>query len=61
MVAIEQKPRFLTVRETADLLRISENTARRLIRSNVLPACRVGGSIRVDQVELDRRLQAAGQ
>lgn len=52
MATAEQQPRFLTVRETADVLRISETTARRLIARNELPAFRVGGLIRVDRDRL---------
>jgi excisionase family DNA binding protein len=43
---------LLTVRETAARLRVSEKTVRRLIGSEILPALRIGSSIRVDLDEL---------
>lgn len=51
---------LLTVRETADRLRLSERTVRRMVASGVLPALRIGGSIRVDQAELDAWLYDEG-
>jgi excisionase family DNA binding protein len=43
---------LLTVREAAARLRVSEKTVRRLIGAEILPALRIGGSIRVDPDEL---------
>jgi excisionase family DNA binding protein len=45
---------LLTVRETADLLRVSPVTVRRYIASGALPARRVGRSVRVEQDEAER-------
>jgi excisionase family DNA binding protein len=45
---------LLTVSETAERLRVSEKTVRRLIERRELPAFRVGGSIRLDAGELDQ-------
>ena len=47
------RSRFLTVAEVADGLRVSSMTVYRLIKSEQLPATRVGKSlrIRVDDVE----------
>jgi excisionase family DNA binding protein len=47
------RSRFLTVAEVADELRVSSMTVYRLIKSEQLPATRVGKSlrIRVDDVE----------
>jgi excisionase family DNA binding protein len=47
---------LLTVHETADRLRSSEHTIRRLIRSGELPALRVGQQYRIDGDELERWL-----
>jgi excisionase family DNA binding protein len=43
---------LLTVREAAARLRVSEKTVRRLIGAEILPALRIGGSIRVDPDQL---------
>jgi excisionase family DNA binding protein len=46
----------MTVLETAERLRVSEKTVRRLASRNDLPTLRVGGSVRVDADELERWL-----
>jgi len=53
---------LLTVTETAERLRVSERTVRRLIASGVLPAVqrRRRGVIRVDADELQRWLHDPG-
>jgi excisionase family DNA binding protein len=43
---------LLTVRETADFLKFTSETVRKLIREGAIPACKVGGSIRVSRDEL---------
>ena len=43
---------LLTVREAGAQLRVSEKTVRRLIGAEILPALRIGGSIRVDPDQL---------
>lgn len=48
---------LLSVRRAAVRLGIGRGTTYRLIREGVLPAVRVGGSIRVDPRELDRWLE----
>ena len=51
----EHKGGFLTVAETADLLRCSEPTVRRRIRDGQLPAVKLGrgrSAIRIDAAEL---------
>ena len=42
-----QAPRFLTVAEVADLLRISKMTVYRMVHAGDLPAARVKRSFRV--------------
>ena len=46
----------MTVSETAERLRVSEKTVRRLASRNDLPTLRVGGSVRIDADELKRWL-----
>jgi len=51
--------RWLTVRETAERIRVSEDTVRRAIARGELPAVQLGGrgsSIRIDERELERWL-----
>jgi excisionase family DNA binding protein len=48
--------RFLTVREVADTLRVSNMTVYRLINSGVLPAVRVGKSFRLRADDVNRYL-----
>jgi excisionase family DNA binding protein len=50
--AVPHRP-LLTVEETAERLRVSPKTVRRFIDGGVVPALRVGGSIRVDEGELE--------
>lgn len=45
----QSAPRFMTVMEVADIMRISKMTVYRLIHSGQLPAIRVGKSFRVPQ------------
>ncbi len=44
---------LLTVQEVANMLRISTMTVYRMIKSNELPAVRVGRSFRVAQSDMD--------
>jgi excisionase family DNA binding protein len=48
--------RFLTVREVAETLRVSNMTVYRLINSGVLPAVRVGKSFRLRADDVNRYL-----
>ena len=52
--------RFLTVAETAEVLRVSATQAYALVRSGELPAIRIGaaGHWRVERVELEAFIQA---
>lgn len=47
---------FLTVKELAELLRVSQRTAYALVRNGDVPSLRVGGSIRIPRAELDDQL-----
>jgi excisionase family DNA binding protein len=49
---------FLTVQEVAELMRVSTMTVYRLIKSNDLPAVRVGRSFRVRDEDVDAYLAA---
>lgn len=51
------QPRMLTVYEVAKFLRIGKSSAYRLIDAKVLPAYRVGRTLRVDQRDLNRYLR----
>lgn len=46
-MAQNQAPRFLTVAEVADLLRVSKMTVYRMVHAGDLPAVRVKRSFRV--------------
>lgn len=45
----QSAPRFMTVSEVADLMRVSKMTVYRLIHSGEMPAIRVGKSFRVPE------------
>ena len=49
---------LLTVAEVAEHLRVSSRTVHRLIAAKSLPACRVGRSVRIRRVDLERFLDA---
>ncbi len=49
-------PRYLTVREVAGTLRVSNMTVYRLINAGELPAVRIGKSFRLRQDDVDRYL-----
>ncbi len=53
------QPAYLSVRQTADLLSLSQRTVRRYIEQEILPAYRVTGSntIRIKREDLDALLQ----
>lgn len=55
----EARPRFVTVAEVADQLRVSNMTVYRLVQSGQLAAVRVGRSYRIREDDVDRYL--AGQ
>lgn len=50
--------RYLTVREVAGTLRVSNMTVYRLINSGELPAVRIGKSFRLREDDVDRYLAA---
>ena len=53
------RPRYVTVAEVADLLRVSNMTVYRLVQAGQLPAVRVGRSYRIREEDIDGFL--AGQ
>ena len=53
----EEAPELLTVAEAAAILRVSRATAYRLIDQKVLPAVKVGGSLRIKADELGAVLE----
>ena len=50
------RARFLTVREVADVIRVSRMTVYRLIRKGDLPAVQVGRTYRVREADVDAYL-----
>ena len=56
MAQSQARPRFLTVLEVADQLRVSTMTVYRLIKSGELRAVRVGKSYRVREEDVDSYL-----
>jgi len=54
--ANESQPRFVTVAEVAEELRVSNMTVYRLVQSGQIPAVRVGRSYRIRASDLDRYL-----
>ena len=55
-MAPSARSRFLTVAEVADELRVSTMTVYRLIKSEQLPATRVGKSLRIQEDDVERFL-----
>jgi excisionase family DNA binding protein len=53
--------RFLTLRQAADMLQISLNTASRMAQSKQLPAFKVGGQWRVRESELAKWLEGVNE
>ena len=49
--------KLLTIKETADLLRVSERTVRKMVTADVLPHYRVGLQLRFDQDEVLKTLR----
>lgn len=52
----QQRARFLTVAEVADIMRVSTMTVYRLIKAGDLRAVRVGKSYRLPEDDVDRYL-----
>jgi excisionase family DNA binding protein len=57
--ASTKESRFLTIAETAELLRISLRTAYSLADRGEIPSVRVGGQYRVPRIELEEQLVAS--
>ena len=51
----QSAPRFMTVTEVADIMRVSKMTVYRLIHSGEMPAIRVGKSFRVPEAAVCAR------
>jgi excisionase family DNA binding protein len=61
---VHESRRLLSVKETAILLGVTENTVRRLISAKILPALQLGpkgSSIRIPADELERWLEEPAQ
>lgn len=55
-MSVQQPPRFLTVAEVAELLRVSKMTVYRMVHAGEIPAVRVGRSFRVPQLAVEELL-----
>ncbi|MDY5786030.1 MULTISPECIES: helix-turn-helix domain-containing protein [unclassified Corynebacterium] len=55
----EDKGKFLTVAEVADIMRVSKMTVYRLVHSGELPAVRVGRSFRVNEKAVNEYLDSS--
>jgi excisionase family DNA binding protein len=53
--------RFLTLRQTTDMLQISRRTMLRMLKSKKLPAFKVGRQWRVRESELTKWLQGLNE
>ena len=50
---------YLTIQETAGLLKVSERTVRRWIEKGELAALKIGRAVRIRQQDIDSRVQGA--
>ena len=55
----EDKGKFLTVAEVAQIMRVSKMTVYRLVHSGELPAVRVGRSFRVNENAVNEYLESS--
>ena len=53
------KERLFTVRELAEYLSLNEETIRRWIKSEKLPALKIGRELRVKESEVEKFLEAS--
>lgn len=58
-MANEEKGKFLTVAEVAEIMRVSKMTVYRLVHSGELPAVRVGRSFRVNETAVSEYLESS--
>ena len=58
-MANEDKGKFLTVAEVAEIMRVSKMTVYRLVHSGELPAVRVGRSFRVNENAVNEYLESS--
>ncbi|QYH20338.1 helix-turn-helix domain-containing protein [Corynebacterium aquatimens] len=58
-MANDEKGKFLTVAEVADIMRVSKMTVYRLVHSGELPAVRVGRSFRVNESAVGEYLESS--
>ncbi|QPK83465.1 helix-turn-helix domain-containing protein [Corynebacterium qintianiae] len=58
-MANEEKGKFLTVAEVAEIMRVSKMTVYRLVHAGDLPAVRVGRSFRVNERAVSEYLDSS--
>lgn len=54
---MESKSEFLTVAETAELLKVDTETVYRQLNAGKLPGAKIGGSWRVRRSDLDKMFE----
>ena len=60
-MAQQEAPRFVTVAEVAEYMRVSKMTVYRMIHSGDIPAIRVGKSFRVPQQAVQQLIEQGMQ
>jgi excisionase family DNA binding protein len=55
----DELPLYLTVDETAGVLRVARNHAYQMIRQRVIPHVRLGRAIRIPREQLRQRVEAS--
>ena len=58
---LEPMVRFLTLKQTAELLQLSTRTLLRMVKSNELPAFKVGRQWRIQKSELIKFIQSLNE
>jgi excisionase family DNA binding protein len=56
VTVITERRAFFTPRALADYLSVSERTVRQMLADNVIPSYLIGGSRRIDPVDVDAYL-----
>lgn len=51
---MSEKPKMLSVNETAEALNVSSNHVRNMLKKNQIRAVKIGGVVRIPETEVDR-------
>jgi len=57
---MERRPELLTVEETAEFLRVSDKTVRRMLQDGRLQGVDLGGAWRISREELETFIKQGG-